>query len=613
MKQRPVRKLLALVLSLLLVLAFTPAAFAEGEDATNPNPVEEFNPTKVEEVPAPAAAEVAQIGDIKYLTLQDAVTNAKDGDEIKLLTDTEAFGVGIEKQLTLNLNGHTLSAASTTATPPNAILVIKGAGDLTITGTGTITNTQNVLNYHALLVGDGGNLTIDSGVTVSLPGNSPANSQCCVLIRDANSTLNTSGTLINKGFFAISGNGTYEGPTTVNVMGGRIEALIGIYQPQAGEINISNGTIESGDCVVMRSGTLNVTGGELIATGTRETDDNILNGGPETSGSAIFLDASQSYVGNMNVNLSGGSIRSTNGEAVCVNSDVTASIPTINVTDSAKLQSGSGEDDFRIAKDTEKSQFDVGVTGGSFSKPINSEYLASDTISIKAGVTYYAGQAAQNVLTNATASSGEIEVLTGTNLINVGEGVQIKNSTGAEIVVNGQIIKNGESGTAPAMPEPSKPSSSFTEPEYYPDYDEDVDYLPPVEDDEEEEEKAPLYMVTCRTLNVRMGPGTSYAKLGTLSRGTLISGEYENGWVKFTYNGQTAYSSADYLMQVDGDLSGLHVTCRTLNVRAGAGTNFDILGTLSRGTEISVRDVLPGWYEIDFLGGIGYVSSAYIG
>ena len=162
------------------------------------------------------------------------------------------------------------------------------------------------------------------------------------------------------------------------------------------------------------------------------------------------------------------------------------------------------------------------------------------------------------------------------------------------------------------MPEPSKPSSSFTEPEYYPDYDEDVDYLPPVED-EEEEEKAPLYMVTCRTLNVRMGPGTSYAKLGTLSRGTLISGKYENGWVKFTYNGQTAYSSADYLMQVDGDLSGLHVTCRTLNVRAGAGTNFDILGTLSRGTEISVRDVLPGWYEIDFLGGIGYVSSAYIG
>ena len=142
---------------------------------------------------------------------------------------------------------------------------------------------------------------------------------------------------------------------------------------------------------------------------------------------------------------------------------------------------------------------------------------------------------------------------------------------------------------------------------------EDVDYMPPVEDDEEEEEKAPLYMVTCRTLNVRMGPGTSYAKLGTFSRGTLISGEYENGWVKFTYNGQTAYSSADYLMQVDGDLSGLHVTCRTLNVRAGAGTNFDILGTLSRGTEISVRDVLPGWYEIDFLGGIGYVSSAYIG
>ena len=158
--------------------------------------------------------------------------------------------------------------------------------------------------------------------------------------------------------------------------------------------------------------------------------------------------------------------------------------------------------------------------------------------------------------------------------------------------------------------------NNFTEPQYYPDYDEDVDYLPPAEDEEAEEapeETQDLYMVTCRTLNVRLGGGTGYARIGTLSRGTLVSGELEDGWLKFAYDGGTAYCSADYLARVDGDLSGLHVTCRTLNVRAGAGTNFEILGTLSRGTEVEILDVLPGWYEIEYLGGVGYVSAAYIG
>lgn len=66
------------------------------------------------------------------------------------------------------------------------------------------------------------------------------------------------------------------------------------------------------------------------------------------------------------------------------------------------------------------------------------------------------------------------------------------------------------------------------------------------QEDEDEPEQSPSntlrYAVICRTLNVRSGPGTEYSKLGTLSRGTLLDGELlSNGWVKFSYNGQTAY------------------------------------------------------------------------
>ena len=189
----------------------------------------------------------------------------------------------------------------------------------------------------------------------------------------------------------------------------------------------------------------------------------------------------------------------------------------------------------------------------------------------------------------------------------------MENKTEADITVNGEPVAPDGSITIPAPEQPSEPSNpSFTEPTYYPDYDEDEDSLPPV-DEEAPEEARDLYMVTCRTLNVRLGGGTGYARIGTLSRGTILEGELENGWLKFPYNGQTAYCSADYLAKIGGDLTDMHVTCRTLNVRAGAGTNFEILGTLSRGAEVEILDVLPGWYKIEYLGGEAYVSAAYIG
>lgn len=55
------------------------------------------------------------------------------------------------------------------------------------------------------------------------------------------------------------------------------------------------------------------------------------------------------------------------------------------------------------------------------------------------------------------------------------------------------------------------------------------------------------YTVTEQDLKVRKGPGTNYDILGKLDLGEKVTGTVTNGWLKFTYNGQTGYSSADYL------------------------------------------------------------------
>lgn len=136
------------------------------------------------------------------------------------------------------------------------------------------------------------------------------------------------------------------------------------------------------------------------------------------------------------------------------------------------------------------------------------------------------------------------------------------------------------------------------------------------QEDEDEPEQSPSntlrYAVICRTLNVRSGPGTEYSKLGTLSRGTLLDGELlSNGWVKFSYNGQTAYVSGMYVQSVDnGQLS---VQCGTLNVRSGAGTSYSKIGALYRGTYVKPLETQGNWYKIGYDGGYGWICADYVG
>ena len=55
-----------------------------------------------------------------------------------------------------------------------------------------------------------------------------------------------------------------------------------------------------------------------------------------------------------------------------------------------------------------------------------------------------------------------------------------------------------------------------------------------------------------------------------------------------------------------------YVTATTLNVRSGAGTNYSIIGSLSKGTKVEVISTTNGWSKIKYNGSTGYVSSQYL-
>ena len=157
------------------------------------------------------------------------------------------------------------------------------------------------------------------------------------------------------------------------------------------------------------------------------------------------------------------------------------------------------------------------------------------------------------------------------------------------------------------------------------------------------EAKTEGYVIGCNTLNVRSGPGTEYARKGSLVNGTkvhIISTSL--GWSKIIYNGNYAYVSASYLSNSPSENQGNTgsnnssngnnlsngstennntqvtikntgtVTADRLNVRQQPSTSSTILGVLEKNTTVKIVDETESWYKIMYKNDYAFVSKNYI-
>ena len=132
-----------------------------------------------------------------------------------------------------------------------------------------------------------------------------------------------------------------------------------------------------------------------------------------------------------------------------------------------------------------------------------------------------------------------------------------------------------------------------------------------VEDDDDDDDttNGKTYMVTASSLRVRSGAGTNFSQIGSLKNGATVKVEsIANGWAKLENGG---YVSAQYLAEVvdNGEAQTMYVTARTLNVRKGPGTSYAKVGTLSRGTAVQVVGFSGIWAK---LSNGYYVSTSYL-
>lgn len=357
-----------------------------------------------------------------YTGHYDAIAAAKDGEKVILLSDRKNFVTNtINANITIDLNGKTLSVGNNnpffrtngevtiqngTIDSQYACVIVNAYNKLTlknvkITGV-TGNNGMNLVN-----VCSNAEVTIDKDTVLTASG---SNGAAGFIGQDADAkyTLNVYGKVIRESkSFAISGNGSYKGTTTINIYDGAEvkSASVAIYQPQAGAINVYGGLVEGYCAIGIKSGTLNINGGTVRGT----ADDHVLDDSNSTSGtiiydgSAIVVDSrAAGYAGNVNINVTGGTVESCYSTAIREIGEQDkpnmTQLTKLNITGGSVLgasqQLGNVTNDM-LVRDISSSN--VSVSGGTFNHAVPETYCADGFVPVRnTDGTYTVAEQAEN-------------------------------------------------------------------------------------------------------------------------------------------------------------------------------------------------------------------------
>ncbi|MDM8289641.1 hypothetical protein QUW41_10050, partial [Slackia piriformis] len=296
------------------------------------------------------------------------------------------------------------------------------------------------------------------------------------------------GTIIaEQGIAGNASSGTRAG-FTVNMTGGEIKDRdgqgTGMYLPSIGVTNISGGSVTAAQAIRICAGTLNVTGGTITCTAVSDGSDLIAGGSGGTLGAIVVGKAGNGYVGDINVNVSGGAVVKN----IAQRENPNAVYPTIVVSDKnmaqtaeQKFKDPSSGDDIEATYQYSETATSVVVNaqvegdivkisnvtagadtqdGGNTSLNITGGTVTGDVINqTSAGDLNVTGATVTGDVKNASAGSvaiskatvtGDVSnTSTGDVLINeqskVGGGVSNINASGSVAIVNSTVT-----GTAPS-------------------------------------------------------------------------------------------------------------------------------------------------------------------
>lgn len=284
---------------------------------------------------------VAKVGETGYATLQEAFDAAKTGDTVTLVKDIDItngdknYGTYLNKDIaiTLDLNGKKIHAANTSAGRINFWKAKVTLQDSSANSAGEIyTDNINQGNCPVINLYNAASLTMNGG-TINVSQENPANNGNSAVGLYEKTTFTMNGGSIKAGWYCVASNGQDKDGyrnVIININGGKIVSKgdYAIYAPARGNsvLTISDGYVCGyAGGVAIKTGTLNVTGGEIVSMGKSSTGD-WKDGTGGLDNAAINIDASY---GPIVANISGGKMLA-GGNAIGVIS--TENDTTLNVT-----------------------------------------------------------------------------------------------------------------------------------------------------------------------------------------------------------------------------------------------------------------------------------------
>lgn len=182
--------------------------------------------------------------------LLESIKNIKDGQLLKMSNNIElkenSDSLIIDKNVTIDLNEKTISAKKLNNS--DSVFSVKRGATLTLSGNGKVESNDD---------------SVYSAIKLTIKGETLSGESANVIIND--------GTYHGK-YYAVTGNGQ-RGNTDIIINGGTFTSTtddgLAIYHPQNGKLTINGGIFKASDCIVVKSGIVEITGGTFEAIGEK--------------------------------------------------------------------------------------------------------------------------------------------------------------------------------------------------------------------------------------------------------------------------------------------------------------------------------------------------------
>ena len=258
--------------------------------------------------------------------------------------------------------------------------------------------------------------------------------------------LNMDGGVIRamQGIGTNASSGKYAG-FTINMTNGLIDGTekgTGMYLPAMGVTNISGGEVTGAQGIRICAGELNMTSGTLTGTALSDNSDLVAGGSGGTNGALVAGKASNGYVGNIDISIS--------GDAVIRNTASGSGVqPTIVVSDKNMASTASQE----IKDKNGDTISNYSYSGTSISVSVDGAEIDGDVVKISnlTQNTTLDGGSTTLQLNNAAVSGDVINQTSGTSLGISGGSISgdVKNTNKGSVsvmnaAVSGSIANQGE-------------------------------------------------------------------------------------------------------------------------------------------------------------------------